>query len=66
MSIRCVRAPRTLISTLVCAHTALGTICCQVGIRSCTQWQWAQTKPYFMAMAAMIWRATAVLQAPSI
>ena len=32
MSNRCVYAPRTLISSLVCAHTTLGTVCCQVGI----------------------------------
>ena len=32
MSIRWVYAPRTLISSLVCAHTDLGTVCCQVGI----------------------------------
>ena len=63
MSIRCVYAPRTLISSLVCAHTTLGTVCCQVGI---TQWIWSQTKAYFMAMAAMMWRTTAVPQAPSI
>ena len=65
MSIRCVYAPRILISSLVCAHTSLGTVCCQVGIWSCTQWKWSQTKACFMAMAAMMWRAIAVPQAPS-
>jgi len=66
MSIRCVYAPRTLISSLVCAHTTLGTVCCQVGIWSFTQWKWSQTKACFMTMAAMMWPATAVPQAPSI
>lgn len=66
MSIRCVSVPRTLISSVVCAHTDLGTVCCQVGIWSFTQWKWSQTKAYFMAMAPMMWRATAVPQAPSI
>ena len=66
MSIWCVLAPRNLISSLVCAHTDLGTVCCQVGTWSFTQWIWSQTKAYFMAMAAMMWRATAVPQAPSI
>ena len=66
MSTRCVYAPRTLISSLVCHHTALGTVCCQVGIWSVIQWKWLQTKAYFMAMAVMMWCTTAVPQAPSI
>ena len=32
MSIRHACAPRNLTSSLVCAHTGLGTVCCQVGI----------------------------------
>ena len=66
MSARRAHAPRILYSSLACALTVVGTVCSHIGMWRYFRWQWSQTKPYFMAMAAMMWRATAVLRAPSI